>query len=169
MRWWLIVLVPMFLGFDTRSGSDVQTELGVLSCTLAQVIDSTGSDQKTAGSEAREMVCFFLPGTNGPREEYAGTVRSISVAGKLPDQFTLLWVAKGPLGTLPRAGLLQQSYAVDEATPAGQMPPLVGDRNNKIVLHAMADKREGNASQEKQPRPDFLLTGVELLLKASTS
>ena len=169
MRWWLIVLVPMLLGFDARSGSDVQTELGVLSCTLAQVIDSTDSEEKTAASEAREMVCFFLPGTHGPREAYAGTVRSISVAGKLPDRFTLLWVVRGPLGTLPPAGLLQQSYAVDEATPAGQMPPLVGDRNNKIVLHAMADKREGNASQEKLPRPDFILTRVELLLKASTS
>jgi hypothetical protein len=169
MRWWLIVLVPMFLGFDARSGSDVQTELGVLSCTLAQVIDSTGSDQKTAASEAREMICFFLPGTHGPREAYAGTVRSISVVGKLPDQLTLLWVVKGPLGTQLPAGLLQQSYAVDDATPAGQVPPLVGDRNNKIVLHAMADKREGNASQEKQPRPDFLLTSVELILKVSTS
>jgi Protein of unknown function (DUF992) len=169
MRWWLIVLVPMFLAFDARSGSDVQTELGVLSCTLVQVIDSTGSDQKTAASEAREMVCFFLPGTHGPQEAYAGTVRSIGVVGKLPDRFTLLWIVKGPLGAQSPAGLLQQSYAVDDATPVGQVPPLVGDRNNKIVLHAMADKREGPASQEKQPRPDFILTGVELILRASTS
>jgi Protein of unknown function (DUF992) len=165
MRWWIIAVVPICLGFDARPSSDEHTELGVLSCTLAQAIDSTGSDQKTGASETREMVCFFLPGTNGPQEAYAGTVRSISVVGKLPDRFTLLWVVKGPLGTLPSAGLLQQSYVVDEATPAGQVPPLVGERNTKIILHSMAEKREGIASQENQPRPDFILTGVELLLK----
>jgi hypothetical protein len=168
MRWWLIVVLPMCLGFDVRPSPDVQTELGVLSCTLAQAIDTSGSDQKGAASEAREMVCFFMPGKNGPPEAYAGTVRSISVVGKLPDRFTILWLVRGPWGTQPPAGLLQQSYAVDEATPAGQVPPLVGEHNTKIILHTMADKREGNASQEKQPRPDFVLTGVELLLKAST-
>ena len=169
MRWWLVALVPILLAFDARSDSNVRTVLGVLSCTLERTIESTGPDQKTATNEAREMVCFFLPGTNGPREAYSGEVRSISVAGKLPDRFTLLWVVKGPLRTLPPAGMLQQSYAVDEATPAGQVPPLVGDQNTNIILHAMADKLEGNASHEKQPRPDFILTGVELLLKASTS
>ena len=90
------------------------------------------------------------------------------MVGKLPDRFTILWLVRGPLGTQPPAGLLQQSYAADEATPAGQVPPLVGERNTKIILHAMADKQEGNASLEKKPRPDFVLTGVELLLKAST-
>ena len=79
MRWWLIVVLPMCLGFDVRPSSDAQTELGVLSCTLAKAIDTAGSDQKGAASEAREMVCFFQPGTNGPQEAYIGTVRSISV------------------------------------------------------------------------------------------
>ena len=57
---------------------------------------------------------------------------------------------------------------VDEATPASQVPPLVGERNTKIILHSMAEKQEGIVSQEKQPRPDFILTGVELLLKIGT-
>lgn len=168
MRWWLILILPMCLGFDARPSSDVPTELGVLTCSLAKGIDTAGSDQKGAASEAREMVCFFQPGTNGPREAYAGTVRSISVSGKLPERFTLSWVVKGPVGTLPAAGLLQQNYSVDEATSADQVPPLVGERNTRIILHAMADKQEGIVSLEKQPRPAFILTGVELLLKIGT-
>ena len=162
MRWWVIVVVPMCLGFDERPSSNGQTELGVLSCALGQSIDTASTDQKTAASEAREMACFFRPGTNGP------TVRSIAVAGKLPDRFTIMWVVTGPWGTRPTAGLLQQKYAIDEATPAGQVPPLIGERNANIILHAMADKREGIVSQEKQPRPDYVLSGVELLLKASS-
>jgi hypothetical protein len=45
------------------------------------------------------------------------------------------------------------------------VPRLVGERNTKILLHSMAEKRVRIVSQEKQPQPDFILTGVELLLK----
>ncbi len=150
-------------------GSSLPTEIGILSCTLGQAIDTPASDQTSAASEAREMLCSFKPAKNGAEETYAGALKSINAAGPLPEKVTMLWMVRAPVGAKPTVGFLQQSYAADSATPPGQTAPLVGERASEITLHPMSDKEEGSASKEKPATPRFVITAIELKLKTSTS
>jgi hypothetical protein len=81
----------------------------------------------------------------------------------------MLWSVRVPTGTQHVPGLLEQSYAPDEQAPAGQTPPLIGERNGGISLHTMADKQEGSASKEKQAPPQFVVAAIELILKVSAA
>jgi hypothetical protein len=165
----MVVIVPACLGFGMVPGSMVPIEIGVLSCTLGRVIDAQVSDKAPGASETREMLCAFSPAKNGPEEAYAGALKSINAAGPLPENATMLWMVRAPMGTQPSPGLLQQSYSADSTTPRGQTPPLVGEQNSEIILHTMSDKEEGGASKEKQSAPRFAIIEIELKLKASTS
>jgi Protein of unknown function (DUF992) len=169
MRWWIAVALPFCMGAGMVPGTTLPIEIGLLTCTLGKAIDTAASNQGSAASEAREMLCSFKPGKNGPEEAYVGALKSINVAGPLPDKVTLLWVVRAPTGTRPAPGLLQQSYAADSATPLGQTAPLVGEQNSEITLHSMAEKEEGSASKEKPDTPRFAITAIELKLKSSTS
>ena len=169
MRWWMVVALPVCAGFGMAQGETLPAEIGVLSCTLGQAIDREMSDQRGSASETRDVLCSFTPAKNGPEEAYAGALKSISAAGTLPDKVTLLWVVRAPTGRRPTAGLLQQSFAADLATPLGQTAQLVGERNNEITLHTMADKEEGSASKDQRSAPRFAITAIELKLMASTS
>jgi len=42
-------------------GSTLPIEIGVLTCTLGQTIDTPAADQRAAAGEAREMLCSFKP------------------------------------------------------------------------------------------------------------
>jgi hypothetical protein len=167
MRWWLPVVVPMCLGFGSAPGSTPLIELGVLSCTLGHAVDTVASAQTSAASEAREMVCAFTPARNGPEETYAGIVKAIGGVGALPEKVALLWSVKAPMGTAVTSGLLQQSYAADTGTPAGQPAPLIGERNSDITLQTMADTQEGSASKDKLTPPQFFVAAIDLVLKVS--
>ena len=169
MRWWIVAALPFCIGAGEVPSSTLPVEIGVLSCTLGQRIDTPGADPALAASEAREMLCSFKPGQNGPEEAYAGVLKSINAAGPLPDKGTMLWMVRAPRGTQLAPGLLQQSYAADNTTPAGQTPPLVGERNGEITLLTMAEKKEGSASKEKPETPRSIVTAVELKLKVSAS
>jgi hypothetical protein len=168
MRWLIVVALPFCVGAMVP-GSTLPTEIGVLSCTLGQLSDTPASDPLSVAGEPREALCSFKPGMNGPEEAYTGGLRSINAGGPLPQKVTLLWVVRVPVGTRPAPGLLQQTYAVDTATPAGQTAPLVGERNSEITLHTMAEKREGSASKEKLETPVFIVIAMELKLMTSTS
>ena len=96
-------------------------------------------------------------------------LKSINAAGPMPEKVTLLWVVRATVGTKPAVGFLQQTYAADSATPAGQTAPLIGEGKNEISLHPMADKEEGSASKEKPTTPRFVVTAIELKLKISAS
>jgi len=167
MRWWLPVVVPMCLGFGSVPGSTALIEIGVLTCTLGHAIDTVASVQSSAASEAREMVCSFKAAKDGPEETYSGIVKAIGVVGALPEKAALLWSVRAPMGTVATPGLLQQSYAADTGTPAGQTPLLVGERNGDITLQTMADKQEGNATKDKPTPPQFVVAAIELVLKVS--
>ncbi len=169
MRWWMVVALPACAGFSMVPGGALPIEIGVLGCTLGQAIHARVSDQKSAVSEPREMLCFFTPAKTGPQETYAGTLKSINGVGPLPEKVTMLWVVRAPIGTRPTAGLLQQSYSAGSGTPPGQTAPLVGERNSEITLHTMSDMDEGSASKEKQSVARFGITGIELKLTATTS
>jgi Protein of unknown function (DUF992) len=169
MRWWMVVVLPVCAGFGMAPGAMLPVEIGVLSCTLGRTTDPQVSDKTSGASETREMLCTFSPARNGPEETYAGALKSINTAGPLPDSATLLWMVRAPVGAQATPGLLQQSYSADPATPAGQTAPLVGERTSEITLHTMSDKEEGSASKEKQSVPRFVITGIELKLKATAS
>jgi hypothetical protein len=168
MRWLMFVLLPICLGTNAF-GSNLRVEIGVLSCTVGLSIDPPMSDQTGADSEARDMLCSFMPSKNQPAETYAGGLKAISAGGGLPEVATFLWTVRAPLGTQFAGGLLQQSYTVDPSTPPGQAAPLIGERHSDITLHTMSEQEEGSASREKPQMLGFTITALELKLKASTS
>jgi len=166
MRWLIALALPVCIGAGTVPGPSLPTEIGVLSCTLGDAIDTPASDQPAA-SEAREMLCSFKPSENGPEETYAGALKSINAAQPLPRKATMLWVVRAAAGGKPAIGFLQQSYAADPTIPASETAPLVGEGKTEISLHPMADKKEGSATKEKPDTPRFAITGMELKLKTS--
>jgi hypothetical protein len=168
MRWLMVLALPVCIGAGSLPAPSLPTEMGVLSCTLGRAIDTPASGQPAA-SEARELLCSFKLAKIGSEETYVGTLKSINVGGSLPEKGAMLWTVRAQVGTKPAAGFLQQSYAADAATPAGQSAPLIGEKNSEIALHPMADKEEGSASKEKPAVPRFAITTVELKLKASAS
>src|ERR1700694_3945463 len=118
MRWWLAAMLSVCLGLGAALGGAAPVEIGVLTCTLGRVVDTVASSQ-TAASEAREMVCSFKV-SNGPGDTYVGLVKAIGGVGALPEKAALLWSVRAPIGTAYAPGLLEQSYAVDTGTAAGQ-------------------------------------------------
>ena len=166
MRWWLIVALPFCVGWMVPGTAP---EIGVLSCWFGQAIDRQASDQTSAGSETREMLCSFKAVGNGPVETYVGVLKTLNVLGTLPGNGTMLWLVRAPAGMRPATGLLQQAYSADAATPPGHAAPLVGDSNGEIALHAMWDKEIASASQEKPAAPRYLIISVDLKLITTTS
>ena len=166
MRWWVILAFPIYAGWMVPGSAP---EIGVLSCLLGRAIDIPTSDQISAASETREILCSYKSIRQGPAETYAGLLKSINIIGPLPDNATLLWLVRAPAGTQPSVGLLQQVYSTDVATPAGHAAPLVGESKVEISLHALADKMETSASQEKSSPTRYLITSVDLKLIITTS
>jgi hypothetical protein len=169
MRWWMVLALPFCIGAGVVTGSTMPIEIGVLSCTLGQEIDTPATDQKSAASDAREMLCSFKPTKSGVEETYAGAFKSINAAGPIPQKLTMLWTVRAPVSTQLVAGLLQQRYAADPTTPAGQVALLIGERKTEITLHPMSDKKVGSTSKEKQAAPPFIITEIELKLKATAT
>jgi len=166
MRPSLTIVSAMCLYTSAAWGAPNAVEIGVLTCTIGHVVGAAAPDQKSATNEAREMVCSFTA-PSAPEETYAGLVKAIGSTGALPENRALLWSVRAPVGTVYTPGLLQQTYAVDGATPSGQTPPLIGERNGSISLFTMAEKQEGSATKESQPAPLFVIADIELVLKAA--
>jgi hypothetical protein len=170
MRWrWMMLALPFCFGAGTDPGARLPTEVGVLSCTLAQSIDPQMSAQGGAASEARQMLCTFTPARDGAEETYTGSLKSISAGRTLPENVALLWIVRGPVGTRATRGLLEQTYAADPAAPPGHSAPLIGERNNEITLHTMSEQKEGSASMHERPALALAITAIALKLRASTS
>jgi hypothetical protein len=140
-------------------------EIGVLSCTLA-VPSENPAGGTTSGGQTRDALCIFKL-KSGAEETYAGKVEGVSITADRPG--ALLWLVKWTSAAAVEPGLLQQSYAADPAKPADQKPPLIGEANADVVLHFMADKREGSASAPEKPPPTgYVVRGVELELKSTS-
>jgi hypothetical protein len=90
-----------------------------------------------------------------------------SIGGKTPEGQALIWSVRAPLGTRYSPGLLQQAYMADRATAAGQVPPLIGERNDTISLYTLTEKPPGAVSKEEQPTPTLIIADMELVLKAA--
>jgi hypothetical protein len=138
-------------------------EIGVLTCTVGPIVNATASDT-SAGNEARELFCSFKT-DKGPEESYAALLRSIG--GRTAEGQALLWSVRAPLGTRYSPGLLQQTYMADRSTPPGQVPALIGERNDMISLSTLTEKSPGAVSKEEQPAPALIVADMELVLKAA--
>jgi hypothetical protein len=142
-------------------------ELGVLSCTVGAVIGKQAAGQATEATEAREMACTFRAHRSGAEESYAAVVKNATAMEQLPERLTLLFLVKGPFGTRAKPGFLQQAYALDPGAARPTTAPLAGEHNPEISLQPMADVRPGSAQSADAPRPQYVITGVELVLRAA--
>ena len=104
MRWWPAVVVPVCLSLAGMVPSPLAIEAGVLGCSLGQVIDAPGVDANAAVSEARAIVCSFMPSNDGATETYVGIARITIVSGKPPRQLHLDVGGKGASGNPNHAG-----------------------------------------------------------------
>jgi hypothetical protein len=142
-----------------------EIELGVLTCSLAEPVGAPTTMAPSSESQLREALCTFKP-TKGTEEVYTGTVQGVALS---PDQkLTVIWRVKANATTSLVPGMLQQRYAVDNATPADQLAPLIGEINSDIVLQSLTDKQIGSASAAEKPLPSgYVIIGLQLTLKSA--
>jgi hypothetical protein len=142
-------------------------ELGVLSCTVGAVVSRQAAGAAAEAIEAHEMVCTFRAHRSGAEESYAAIVKNATAMEQLPERLTLLFLVKGPFGTRAKPGFLQQAYALDPGAVRPATAPLAGERNPEISLQPMADAPPGSAASAQAPKPQYVITGVELVLRAA--
>lgn len=126
-----------------------RTEIGLLTCGLAQHEEVQGGSDQTPLRQTRQMLCVFRPANSGAEEIYGGMLQSVGLEKELSEKGVMIWVVKGIAGMAAPPGLLQQVYAADLAAHPGHAPPLVGASNVSILLQTMADVQAlpGSANQ----------------------
>jgi hypothetical protein len=142
-----------------------RTEIGLLTCALAQPGEVQDGTDPTPLRQTRQMLCAFRPTNSGAEEIYTGMLQSVSLEKELSERRVIIWVVKGIAATVGSPGLLQQAYAADLAANPGHAPPLIGETDVSIVLHTMADAQL--AGSEKQPATIAMIVLVTLTLKST--
>ena len=139
-------------------------EVGVLTCSLEEP-STPGTAGPATESQVRDAICIFKP-KSGSEETYVGIIQGVIIsADKKP---TVIWRVKSDVATSVVPGMLQQSYAIDNATPADQLPPMIGESNSRIVLQSLTDKQEGSASAAQKPAPSgYVIIGLQLKLRSA--
>jgi hypothetical protein len=136
MRW---LSAALLCALSVPASADVQTNIGVLTCTLAEA----GDNGETPPSQTRAMVCTFKPDGGGPEERYTGEIQKVGSRSALSNEAVLIWVVMGPDDRELAPGLLGQTY-VGELAPAaegGVRPPkmLVGKSDDAYALRPLSD------------------------------
>ncbi len=143
MRWALVALI---CALSTAASAEVQTNIGVLTCTLAPA----GDKGVTPPSQTRAMTCAFKPNGAGPEESYTGVIQKVGSQTELTGELVQIWVVMGPDREL-QPGLLQQTY-VGKVAPApdakAQQPKiLIGETDDSFALRPMSnDPTKNNAA-----------------------
>ena len=159
------VLVGTALVAQPAAVSAVPVEVGVLSCNLVSSEPPAKADDQVG--EGRDIECRFRPGLNGPEEAYVGTIQIVGQHKALLERGALMLVAKAPMDAKSNTGLLQQQYAAGKSSREGpSQGPLVGERDNSIVLHPLTPGYERPVMALGQP-PVGLIVVMELRLKAA--
>jgi Protein of unknown function (DUF992) len=143
MRW---LIATLFCAMACPSWAALQTNIGVLTCTLAE----TGDTGVTPPSQTRAMSCAFKPQGTGPEERYTGEIQKVGSDTALTGKLVLIWVVMGPDAKKLRPGLLEQTY-VGELTPsASDAPPtpkmLVGKSDDAYALRPLTDNGKESPS-----------------------
>lgn len=137
---WLIAAFTVAL--VANANAQMQTNIGVLTCTLAE----DGDSGETPPSQTRAMVCSFKPTGTGPEESYSGEIRKVGSTSALSGKLVLIWAVMGPAARKLTPGLLQQTY-VGELAPSldgeKQTPKmLVGKTDDAFALRPLDDEQE---------------------------
>jgi uncharacterized protein DUF992 len=158
-----VIALWLWSGLALAQRSEI--ELGVLTCSLAEPAGTPTTVAPNSESQLRDALCTFKP-TKGTEEVYAGTIQGVALS---PDQrLTVIWRVKASATTSLVPGILQQRYAVDNATPADQLAPMIGESNSDIVLQSLTDKQIGSASTAQKPLPSgYVIIGLQLMLKSA--
>jgi len=143
----------------TVNPDDPMTVLGTLTCSL------TGTGESASMGVGRDMICQFQPGQRGAQEVYTGSVQGVGKSDLLFGRGAVLLSIKGPASTEMGPGMLTQTYAVDAGASGGAPAPLIGERNQLIVLQPLAEQ-EGRVAAGKT-QPDAVIIRVELTLQST--
>ncbi len=149
MRWTIALCVCASSAFALAAqvSAAVQTDIGVLTCTLAE----SGERTTDPDTQTRAMLCAFKPKGNGPEESYSGEIRNVGSRTALSGKLVLIWAVMGPSDRDLKPAVLEQTY-VGEATSASDDPSaptkmLVGERDRAYGLRSITDNGEPNAGQ----------------------
>lgn len=136
MKWPILALAWTLVA---AAHAAVQTNIGVLTCTLAE----TGERDATPPSQSRAMACSFKPTGSGPEEGYSGEIRKVGSDTALSGKLVLIWVVMGPADRKLSPGLLEQTYIGELASPPeGEVQKqnmLVGESDDALALRPMSD------------------------------
>lgn len=155
---WLLSAGPAPGQQQERKPREALTTLGMLTCSLAVAPDASPD------APTRDVVCRFMPGSEGSEEVYVGTMQGVGQMRALFGKGAVILAVRGPSSTRIVAGLLQQAYSA-EASLATAAPPLVGERNSTILLQPWTEQ-EGRVAAGNA-RPDAAIIMVELRLQSS--
>jgi hypothetical protein len=147
-----------------RAKREIPLAVGQLTCT---VIGETAADPSGV-AQGRDVLCQFRPGISGAEETYVGTLQGAGQVKTLFERGTLMLVVKQYGSDAVTPGMLAQSYSADAAARAGRSAPLIGDRNNAVVLQPMIERDAGDQAK-KGDIPDAIIVLAELKLEASAA
>jgi hypothetical protein len=164
LAWPACLAVLVALGLAPASqGQKAEVDVGALSCTLERIQNDPA--MATAAGNTRDALCTFRV-NSGLEETYLALVEGVTLSTQQVN--TIVWVVKATTEVQLTPGILQQNYLVDQAKLADQLAPLLGTTNPHLVLHAMADTKEGSASDPAKPLPTgYVIIGIQLKLKVT--
>lgn len=157
MRW---LAAAMLCGFGVPAVAQMQTDVGTLTCTLAE----HGEKDTNPASQTKLMHCSFKPSGTGPEETYVGEIKKVGTQGELTGKRVLIWAVMGPADHKLKPAILAQTYVGEvapDATDKSQPPKLlVGERNKLYGLQPIMDEAHQDNSSGS-------VTVVELRIKST--
>ena len=134
MKW---LLASLICALAPTAEAAVQTNIGTLTCTLAE----TGDHVESPPSQTRAMICAFKPSGTGPEEHYSGEIKNVGSNTALSGKLVLIWVVMGPSHVTFAPGILGQTY-VGELAPSdpekSKAPKmLVGESDDTYALRPL--------------------------------
>ena len=151
-------------GVIGRSTQDTPFIVGQLTCSVLKEADADPS----GAAQGREVQCQFRPGTSGAEEVYVGTLQGAGQVKALFERGTIMLVVKRLGSDKVQPGMLAQTYSADAAARSGRSAPLIGDKNNTVILQPTIERDVGDQAK-KGDMPDALIVMAELRLQASSA
>lgn len=157
MRW---IFAAIFGLLALPATAAMQTDLGVLTCTLAE----HGEKDTNPDSQTRAMHCAFKP-KGGPEEIYSGEIKKVGSQSELTGKLVLIWAVMGPSDRKLKPAVLEQTYIGDTGaeglTTEGKPPKqLIGERDKAYALQPITDESEKDT-------PAGSVTVIELRIKST--
>ena len=144
---------------------EAPVELGILTCTVGPRDGAPTGAAESVG-EQRPIACRFRAGPGAPDEAYVGTLQMVGRIAQTVEPGSVLLIAKAPMSRRMDVGSIQQKYVAGaKAEGSSQPPPLVGERDNSVVLYPLAPG-SGQPSLALG-QPVVLIVSLELRLESA--